>query len=541
MSDGLPRCHGAVARERGAWRARVEVKTVQHVQEDAQKHRAHHPTNQNPANHHTTPMLAEQRQRVRAPPATAEEHYAQGVRHSCRQEHALAHHCYAAACALDPRHAAARCNLGQTLSLLGHFCQAASQFRKAIEVDPNLAAAQLNLSHALRNAGEPEAAVEAASAAVGLVMRSRSGGTPAHKAHTAGGVSHAQAHAALARALSLADRFDDAFESARIAARYDAAFAPLRLQLVETALERGLKPKPQDVWIASFPKSGTTWVQQIVCLLLEKPEEGGVQAHAPWAEAVLASGAISLRGLIEMPTPRIFKTHADAFPAAGGVKTPPAAVEPPPGSTPPPAVQTPPAVQPPPAVKPPPGVKVISIARDPRDVCVSLYHHSRAIKAISWEGSWELWTDTFLRGEAPTPALGGEGGYFEHVCRWRRAANAWPEQVLWLTYESLSIDPHTQVRRIATFLNVAAPSEAAIARIVERASFATMKRAHEAADARAAAPLRNAGHAAHYRVGRSGCWREAFSGEQREAFEAVAARFGLRLEEKGWGFVEEDS
>ena len=69
---------------------------MQHVQEDAQKHRAHHPTNQNPANHHTTPMLAEQRQRVRAPPATAEEHYAQGVRHSCRQEHALAHHCYAA-------------------------------------------------------------------------------------------------------------------------------------------------------------------------------------------------------------------------------------------------------------------------------------------------------------------------------------------------------------------------------------------------------------------------------------------------------------
>ena len=56
-----------------------------------------------------------------------------------------------------------------------------------------------------------------------------------------------------------------------------------------------------------------------------------------------------------------------------------------------------------------------------------------------------------------------------------------------------------------------------------------------------AATLRQVRCKAHRRVGRSGCWREAFSGEQREAFEAVAARFGLRLEKKGWGFVEEDS
>jgi len=38
-------------------------------------------------------------------------------------------------------------------------------------------------------------------------------------------------------------------------------------------------------------------------------------------------------------------------------------------------------------------VRVVALIRDPRDVCVSLYHHSRAIKGISYKGTWDEWVD----------------------------------------------------------------------------------------------------------------------------------------------------
>ena len=46
--------------------------------------------------------------------------------------------------------------------------------------------------------------------------------------------------------------------------------------------------------------------------------------------------------------------------------------------------------------KPPPGVRALVAVRDPRDVCVSLYFHSRALKAVSYSGSWSAWLDLFL-------------------------------------------------------------------------------------------------------------------------------------------------
>ena len=43
--------------------------------------------------------------------------------------------------------------------------------------------------------------------------------------------------------------------------------------VMEEVLE--LEIQPQDIFVASFPKSGTTWLQQVVYLLLNRDENEG--------------------------------------------------------------------------------------------------------------------------------------------------------------------------------------------------------------------------------------------------------------------------
>ena len=51
-------------------------------------------------------------------------------------------------------------------------------------------------------------------------------------------------------------------------------------------LQAGLTPRPSDVFVVSFPKSGTTWMQQIVKLIWNGGKEDGRDANEalPWLE-----------------------------------------------------------------------------------------------------------------------------------------------------------------------------------------------------------------------------------------------------------------
>ena len=51
-------------------------------------------------------------------------------------------------------------------------------------------------------------------------------------------------------------------------------------------LKEHLKPRQDDVFIVTFPKCGTTWMQQIVKLIWNKGEEDGrdIDAAVPWVD-----------------------------------------------------------------------------------------------------------------------------------------------------------------------------------------------------------------------------------------------------------------
>ena len=81
-----------------------------------------------------------------------------------------------------------------------------------------------------------------------------------------------------------------------------------------------------DVFVATYPKCGTTWMQNIVALLKHGADEShdttipvDTQSETPWVEPIFGSpGGPEL--LDSLDSPRVFKTHAPhhLLPFVGG-------------------------------------------------------------------------------------------------------------------------------------------------------------------------------------------------------------------------------
>jgi Sulfotransferase domain len=188
-------------------------------------------------------------------------------------------------------------------------------------------------------------------------------------------------------------------------------------------------PRPDDIFIVTYPRSGTTWMQMI---LYQLTTDGGldfphIAEYCPWFERSVRSA----QGFELRPSPRLFKSHLPYAKIPKG-----------------------------------PG-KYIYVARDGKDVALSYYHLYRQYNG--YEGTFSEFFERFLRGKVEF------GSWFEHVRGW------WAQRdnphVLLLTYEQLSSDLASCVRQIAAFIGRELPPER-LPTIVERSSFAFMK-AHE--------------------------------------------------------------
>lgn len=191
------------------------------------------------------------------------------------------------------------------------------------------------------------------------------------------------------------------------------------------------QPRASDVFIATYPKSGTTWLQQIVHGL----RTGGDMAFdeitevVPWLETALDLGLD-----IDAPQraePRAYKCHL-------------------------------------PWQMIPKGGRYLVAVRDPGDVLVSQFHFWNGwfYKAGSVSVA-DIAHGLFLNDASPF-------NYYRHLQSW------WPQrqqpQVLMLCYETMLADPQAAVRRIADFIGV--PLDAALLRRVLDQSSVDFMRAH---------------------------------------------------------------
>jgi hypothetical protein len=201
------------------------------------------------------------------------------------------------------------------------------------------------------------------------------------------------------------------------------------------------QPLETDVLITTAPKAGTTWMQQI----LYQMRSGGdtdfdnIDTVVPWLERPRKGK--SWRQVLDdydaLPRPRLFKTHCTAE-QTPGIGT----------------------------------ASIILTMRDPRDCCVSFYHHlmnmtdsARDMAGHQRPASFAAHVDTWLKFAA----------WFRNVKSW------WPyrdhEKVLLLRYQDLKRDLGAVVDQIAAFLGwVLTPEQKA--KVLEYSSFDWMK-AHD--------------------------------------------------------------
>lgn len=168
------------------------------------------------------------------------------------------------------------------------------------------------------------------------------------------------------------------------------------------------EPRPDDVFIVSYPKCGTTWMQHIVNAIyndgIPPKDIGDFMRRAPFLELVGPDAAIN------MPRPGAIKTH---FP----FKHQPYSKQ----------------------------AKYIYISRNPYDCCVSFYHHTKAFPSYRFaEEPFDKFFDMFIEGKVDF------GDYFDHQLSWYEHRD--DDNVLFITYEELKKDPRAGILKIADFL-----------------------------------------------------------------------------------------
>lgn len=230
-------------------------------------------------------------------------------------------------------------------------------------------------------------------------------------------------------------------------------------------------PRADDVFIATYPRSGTTWMQMILYQLTTDGDMDipHINQHSPWFEHSRRWG----RGFEMLPPPRVFKTHLlyDELP-----KGP---------------------------------CKYIYVARNGRDVAVSYYHLYRS--HLGFRGTFDEFFDRFMAGKVDF------GSWFDHVSNW------WAQRdnpkVLLLRYEDLLRDLGAGVRRIIGFCELDLEPER-IPAILERCSFTFMKK-HEDQFDHLTGELFEQGKRlrSFLRHGRSEGWKGELSAPQQERFD----------------------
>ena len=191
-----------------------------------------------------------------------------------------------------------------------------------------------------------------------------------------------------------------------------------------------LQVRPTDVFISSYPRSGTTLTQWILYLLThdEQPDPAHLTQVSPWFERSLATGEVTAEDLERFPLPRVFKSHL-------------------------------------PRQWLPDGARYIYVERDGLDVLTSYFHFYRAY--LGFEGTLDDFYGRFMDGRVQY------GSWFEHVAGWHERAS--DPSVLIVRYEDLLSDRKASIERIVEFLGWEC-DERRIDRAVIESSFDAMKR-----------------------------------------------------------------
>ncbi|CAG2106238.1 unnamed protein product [Medioppia subpectinata] len=241
-----------------------------------------------------------------------------------------------------------------------------------------------------------------------------------------------------------------------------------------------------DIWLATYPKSGTTWTEEILSLIhnggdIDKVKDKLLPKRVKHLEVGLPVG--HNRWLKAKKGRRLIATHLPATHIPNQLKQLKA--------------------------------KVIYVVRNPKDTAVSFYHHHRMSSFLgNYSGSWDTFSKLFVGGHLVY------GDWLQHVEGFWRLHQQNPLQVLFISYEELNTDLPKMIALMANFMGRRLTDET-IDRIANHCSFESMKDNkmvnRENFTLRGLFDMKES---RFMRKGQIGTWRDTFTAAQSQMFDA---------------------
>lgn len=198
--------------------------------------------------------------------------------------------------------------------------------------------------------------------------------------------------------------------------------------------------RPDDVFVCSYPRSGTTWMEEIVSCITTNFDSKFMKKKVHDRVIHLEVGRTFNQGrhLRGLKSPRLLSTHLPLSHCPDQLKD----------------------------LK----CKVIYVARNPKDQAVSyFYFHSTAKYLGRKKWDWNTFLDLYTTGQLVY------GSWFQHVRDWYLLSRERPDRVLFVTYEELQVNLEAMLIRIADFLQIQLESETA-EKIARHCRFSQMKK-----------------------------------------------------------------
>lgn len=234
--------------------------------------------------------------------------------------------------------------------------------------------------------------------------------------------------------------------------------------------------RSDDILVCAYMKSGTHWLWEIVSMVINKTSE-----YDKNVKEIAMMEFRTPEELHALPSPRLLNLHM-CF-----------------KSIPQQAIQK--------------KIPILHIMRNPKDVCVSYYHHYQALPSYEDVDNFSAFLPMFL----------GETGFYlfypwyQYELEWEQFSRDSPDYpILNLYYEDLKQDLKLSVSKVAEFLNVDI-SEELVKQIADRCHIDNMRNATKANDKNKHTTVD--GKPLMYRKGQVGDWKNWFTVAESERFD----------------------
>lgn len=243
--------------------------------------------------------------------------------------------------------------------------------------------------------------------------------------------------------------------------------------------------RDDDVFIVTYPKSGTIWAQQILSLIYFEGHRYNTENLQTLDRAPFFEYNLRNVDFAKMPSPRIFSSHLPYYLVPKVFKNK--------------------------------KVKILYIYRNPKDVLTSYFHFSNLMVILEASDTVETFMQAFLDGRV----VGSN--WFDHIRGWYEHRHDF--NIMFLSYEDMKKDLRGSVLKICSFLEKEL-SEEDVDAVVRQATFQNMKsdqRANYVDIIREEIGTRN-DEGTFLRKGTIGDWKHHLTVDQNERFDRIFYR-----------------